>query len=67
MTRAKQILVRDDSGKQQVVLEFPSLRAGQPLPYYELPNRSKVERMSDSEFVVVQTGQVLTRTTTARS
>jgi hypothetical protein len=61
MTRAKQILVRDDSGKQHVVLEFPS-RDGQPLPYYELPNRSKVERMSDSEFVVVQTGQVLTRT-----
>jgi len=62
--RRKHILVRDDYGKQFVVLEF-DLRIGEE-PCYELPSRAKVERMSDTEFVVVQTGQVLTRTNTPR-
>jgi hypothetical protein len=66
MKRPKQVLARDDRGAQVVILEFESETGGseQP-PRYELANRSKVERISDTEFVVVQTGHVLTRTMTA--
>lgn len=52
-------LYRD--GKQVIILEFEPDNA-QPTVDYELPNRAKVNRISETEFVVVQTGAVLTKT-----
>ena len=56
----KQIRTRDESGTQVVVLEIDSGRNTEMPPRYELANRSKVERISETEFVVVQTGRILT-------
>jgi hypothetical protein len=64
--RPKQVLARAERGAQVVILEFEA-QAGvseQP-PGYEFTNRSKIEGISDTGFVVVETGRVLTRTMTA--
>ena len=63
MKRPKHLLARDDHGTQVVILEIESDAPGeQPKVRYELANRSEVTRISDTEFVVVQTGAVLTIT-----
>ena len=63
MKRPKHLLARDDNGTQVVILEIESDALGeQPKVRYELANRSEVTRISDTEFVVVQTGAVLTMT-----
>lgn len=63
MKRPKHLLVRDDHGKQVVILEIElDTSSGQPKVRYELANRSEVTRISDTEFVVVQTGAVLNMT-----
>ena len=69
MKRPNYILTRDDSGKQVVILEIETdARPGeQPAIRYELANRSEVERISVTDFVVVQTGQLLTRTMPSRA
>ena len=69
MKRPNHILARDDIGRQVVILEIET-DAGpgeQPAIRYELANRSEVARISDTDFVVAQTGQVLTRQTTSRA
>jgi hypothetical protein len=46
-----------------VILEIElDTSSGQPKVRYELANRSEVTRISDTEFVVVQTGAVLNMT-----
>lgn len=46
-----------------MILEIESDAPGEhPKVRYELANRSEVTRISDTEFVVVQTGAVLTMT-----
>ncbi len=64
MKRPKPIKVRDDAGKLYVILEIAST-ASSDVPTgeqrYELPNRAPVTRFSETEFVVVQTGQILTQ------
>jgi hypothetical protein len=68
MKRPTHILTRDPDGTQVVVLqiEVDAQPGGQAAFRYELANRSKVERLSDTEFMVVQTGRLLTRTATTR-
>ena len=67
MKRSKHILARDDGGTQVVILEIEGEgTAGEQTPHYELANRSKVERISDDEFVVSETGRLLTRTAPQR-
>jgi hypothetical protein len=65
MKRPKHILARDDGGTQVVILEIEAEAGGQPA-HYELANRSKVDRISDTEFVVIETGRLLTRTVPQR-
>ena len=62
MKRPKQILVRDDRGKLCVVLEIDGGGPTDVAPRYELANRSLVTRFSETQFVVVQTGAILTKT-----
>ena len=62
--RPKPIRVRDKSGKLYVILEVDSTTSASVPPgerRYELPNRAPVTRLSETEFVVVQTGQLLTQ------
>ena len=67
MKRAKQIIARDDGGTQVVILEIETEgTTGEQACRYELANRSKVERISDNEFVVSETGRMLTRTAPQR-
>ena len=61
MKRPNHILARDSSGKQLVILEFEPDDA-RPTAAYELPNRAKVNRRSETEFVIVKTGAVLIKT-----
>ena len=61
MRRLKHIRARDESGTQLVILEIEGGENTQVPPRYELANRSKVERISETEFMVVRTGQVLTK------
>ena len=61
MTRPKHIRARDDDGTQVVILEIQSDPTFQRPPRYELANRSKVERFSETRFVVVQAGRILTK------
>jgi hypothetical protein len=61
--RPRPIRVRDDDGKLYVVLEIASATSSGESPTqkrYELANRAPVARLSDTEFVVLQTGQMLT-------
>lgn len=60
MPRSKTIRVRSDDGTLYVILEISGKLPGDESTY-ELPNRARVTRMSDTEFVVIETGQVLTR------
>ena len=61
MKRPKQLLARADDGTQVVILEIEADAPGeQPKVRYELANRSEVTRISDTEFVVLQSGTVLT-------
>ena len=61
MKRRKHLLARAEDGTQVVILEIESDVPGQqPEVRYELANRSEVTRISDTEFVVVQTGAFLT-------
>jgi hypothetical protein len=63
MKRPRHLLARDGNGTQVVILEIESDAPGeQPKVRYELANRSEVARISDIEFLVVQTGAVLTMT-----
>ena len=62
MSRPKPIRVRDDEGKLYVVLEIDSGRSTDAAPRYELANRSRVTRFSETQFVVVETGAILTET-----
>jgi hypothetical protein len=67
MKRPKHILARDDGGTQVVILEIaPEENGAAAAPRYELANRSKVEQISENEFVVIATGRVLTRTVAQR-
>jgi hypothetical protein len=61
MKRTKHILAREADGTHVVILEIQSDPITEVPPRYELANRSKVERFSETEFVVVQTGRVLTK------
>lgn len=62
MGRSKLIRARDENGTQLVILEIEcGPEKTEAPPRYELANRSKVERISETEFLVVQTGQVLTK------
>jgi hypothetical protein len=67
MARPKHIIARDDGGTQVIILEItPEDFAGDRAPRYELANRSRVDRISDNEFVVIETGRLLTTTNTQR-
>ena len=57
--RSKLIRARDEDGTQVVILEIEGRPATEVPPRYELANRSKVERISETEFVVIQTGRRL--------
>ena len=62
--RPKPIKVRDDAGKLYVILEIVSTASSAPSadePRYELPNRTPVARVSETEFVVIQNGKILTQ------
>jgi hypothetical protein len=56
MGRSKLIRARDESATQVVILDVEDRPDTEVPPRYEL---AKVERISEIEFVVVQTGQVL--------
>ena len=59
MKRPKHLLARYDDGTQVVILEIES-DATPGEHRYELASRAEVTRISDTEFVIVQTGAVLT-------
>ena len=61
MKRPTHLLARAQDGTQVVILEFESeaARGEQAKVRYELANRSEVMRLSDTDFVVVQTGAML--------
>ena len=63
MIRPKAIKVRDEAGKLYVILEIASTGSsrGPAEPRYELPNRAPVTRLSETEFVVIQTSKILTQ------
>ncbi|HYC47872.1 MAG TPA: hypothetical protein VED01_20565 [Burkholderiales bacterium] len=62
MAGAGRIIRARDSGGRLYVILTASPRAGESEsapPRYELPNRSPVRRISDTEFEVVETGEIL--------
>jgi len=60
--KPRPIRVRGSAGRLYVILEVPPMTSDDSTgePRYELPNRAPVSRISETEFLVVQTGQILT-------
>jgi hypothetical protein len=65
MNRQKKLIkARDSTGKLYVILQIDGsdspVSGMDASPRFELPNRSGVRQITDSEFQVIETGEILT-------